>query len=82
LTDRQCPGWFKFGGVEFFKINISHSIGDQKAWDNQTAIYLVRSIWGFSHAYLLRESLAASNSVWGYRLHVGHATARWFRAVC
>ena len=34
-------GWFKFGGVEFFKINITKSVGDQKAWDNKTPIYLL-----------------------------------------
>lgn len=33
-------GWFKFGGVEFFKVNIAHSIGEQAAWDNRTGIYL------------------------------------------
>ena len=33
-------GWFKFGGVEFFKINISSYLGDEKAWNNKTAIYL------------------------------------------
>jgi len=33
-------GWFKFGGVEFFKVNIAQAIGEQKAWDNRTAIYL------------------------------------------
>jgi solute carrier family 25 phosphate transporter 3 len=33
-------GWFKFGGVEFFKIQFSQSLGDQKAWDNKTPIYL------------------------------------------
>jgi len=33
-------GWFKFGGVEFFKINIAQSIGEKKAWENRTAIYL------------------------------------------
>jgi len=33
-------GWFKFGGVEFFKINIAQSIGERRAWDNRTAIYL------------------------------------------
>jgi len=33
-------GWFKFGGVEFFKINIAQSVGERKAWDNRTAIYL------------------------------------------
>ena len=36
-------GWFKFGGVEFFKINITKSIGDQTAWDNRQKIYLVAS---------------------------------------
>lgn len=34
-------GWFKFGGVEFFKINIAESLGERKAWDNKTSIYLV-----------------------------------------
>jgi solute carrier family 25 phosphate transporter 3 len=33
-------GWFKFGGVEFFKINIANAIGEQAAWDNRTNIYL------------------------------------------
>merc|ERR1711934_5454 len=33
-------GWFKFGGVEFFKINITRSVGEQKAYDNRTVIYL------------------------------------------
>lgn len=33
-------GWFKFGGVEFFKVNIAQSIGEQAAWDNRTGIYL------------------------------------------
>lgn len=33
-------GWFKFGGVEFFKINIAKSLGEEKAWDNKTKIYL------------------------------------------
>jgi solute carrier family 25 phosphate transporter 3 len=36
-------GWFKFGGVEFFKINITKTIGEQKAWDNKTSIYLLAS---------------------------------------
>jgi solute carrier family 25 phosphate transporter 3 len=36
-------GWFKFGGVELFKINIAQSIGPQRAWDNRTGIYLVAS---------------------------------------
>jgi len=33
-------GWFKFGGVEFFKIKAAAAVGEQKAWDNRTAIYL------------------------------------------
>jgi solute carrier family 25 phosphate transporter 3 len=36
-------GWFKFGGVEFFKVNFAHALGEQKAWDNKTSIYLVAS---------------------------------------
>merc|ERR1719159_240295 len=33
-------GWFKFGGVELFKINAAKAMGERKAWDNRTAIYL------------------------------------------
>lgn len=33
-------GWFKFGGVEFFKVNAAKSMGEEKAWDNKTTIYL------------------------------------------
>eukprot|EP00959_Pyramimonas_sp_CCMP1952_P171220 3577689-Pyramimonas_sp.AAC.1 len=33
-------GWFKFGGVEFFKINAAQSLGPQGAWDNRQGIYL------------------------------------------
>jgi len=33
-------GWFKFGGVEFFKVSANNILGEQKAFDNQTAIYL------------------------------------------
>jgi len=33
-------GWFKFGGVEFFKINMTSALGEQAAWDNRTSIYL------------------------------------------
>merc|ERR1719454_1173753 len=33
-------GWFKFGGVEFFKIKAAAALGEKKAWDNRTAIYL------------------------------------------
>lgn len=36
-------GWFKFGGVEFFKINMANSVGEQAAWDNRTYIYLAAS---------------------------------------
>merc|ERR1712159_60414 len=34
-------GWFKFGGVEFFKITFAKSLGEQKAYNNRTGIYLV-----------------------------------------
>ena len=34
-------GWFKFGGVEFFKINMAAYFGDEKAWAYRTIIYLV-----------------------------------------
>jgi solute carrier family 25 (mitochondrial phosphate transporter), member 3 len=34
-------GWFKFGGVEFFKINITAQLGPEKAWENKTSIYMV-----------------------------------------
>jgi solute carrier family 25 phosphate transporter 3 len=33
-------GWFKFGGVEFFKIKAVESMGEDAAWKNKTAIYL------------------------------------------
>jgi len=33
-------GWFKFGGVEFFKVNIAKRLGDQSAFDNRNSIYL------------------------------------------
>jgi solute carrier family 25 phosphate transporter 3 len=33
-------GWFKFGGVEFFKVQLAQMLGEQAAWDNRTAIYL------------------------------------------
>jgi len=33
-------GWFKFGGVEFFKIKAANALGEKKAWENRTAIYL------------------------------------------
>lgn len=33
-------GWFKFGGVEFFKINAVKALGEEKAWDLKTPIYL------------------------------------------
>jgi solute carrier family 25 phosphate transporter 3 len=36
-------GWFKFGGVEYFKINFTKSLGDEAAWENRTVIYLVAS---------------------------------------
>ena len=33
-------GFFKFGGVEFFKINAAKSLGEEKAWEMKTPIYL------------------------------------------
>ncbi|KAL7456075.1 hypothetical protein ACHAWC_007578 [Mediolabrus comicus] len=33
-------GWFKFGGVEFFKIKAVETMGEEAAWNNKTAIYL------------------------------------------
>eukprot|EP00286_Rhodomonas_abbreviata_P029059 CAMPEP_0181293116 /NCGR_PEP_ID=MMETSP1101-20121128/2889_1 /TAXON_ID=46948 /ORGANISM="Rhodomonas abbreviata, Strain Caron Lab Isolate" /LENGTH=338 /DNA_ID=CAMNT_0023397673 /DNA_START=23 /DNA_END=1039 /DNA_ORIENTATION=+ len=33
-------GWFKFGGVEFFKIQFATALGEEKTWDNKTSIYL------------------------------------------
>jgi len=33
-------GWFKFGGVEYFKINAAQSLGEEKAWEYKTVIYL------------------------------------------
>jgi solute carrier family 25 phosphate transporter 3 len=33
-------GWFKFGGVEFFKITAAQKLGDESAWANRTLIYL------------------------------------------
>jgi len=33
-------GWFKFGGVEFFKIQAVEALGTEKAWENKTPIYL------------------------------------------
>jgi solute carrier family 25 phosphate transporter 3 len=33
-------GWFKFGGVEFFKIQMAQRLGEQASWENRNAIYL------------------------------------------
>ena len=33
-------GWFKFGGVEFFKIQAVKAMGEEKAWERKTAIYM------------------------------------------
>lgn len=33
-------GWFKFGGVEFFKIKAVESMGEEAAWEKKTTIYL------------------------------------------
>lgn len=36
-------GWFKFGGVEFFKVRFANALGERKAWENRTSIYLASS---------------------------------------
>jgi solute carrier family 25 phosphate transporter 3 len=36
-------GWFKFGGVEFFKTYFCKKWGDQYAWENRNKIYLASS---------------------------------------
>ena len=33
-------GWFKFGGVEYFKVKSSQALGDENSWKYRTAIYL------------------------------------------
>merc|ERR1712071_674586 len=33
-------GWFKFGGVEYFKIKAVESLGEEAAWEKKTVIYL------------------------------------------
>ena len=33
-------GWFKFGGVEYFKIQFVKALGEEKAWNNRNSIYL------------------------------------------
>jgi solute carrier family 25 phosphate transporter 3 len=33
-------GWFKFGGVEYFKIQAAQSMTEQQTWDNRNTIYL------------------------------------------
>lgn len=34
-------GWFKFGGVEFFKTKIAGALGEEEAWKKRQGIYLV-----------------------------------------
>merc|ERR1719198_939884 len=36
-------GWFKFGGVEYFKINITSTIGEEAAWNSKNVICLASS---------------------------------------
>jgi len=33
-------GWFKFGGVELLKVSAAKALGEKKAYENKTAIYL------------------------------------------
>jgi len=42
-TGYFVQGWFKFGGVEFFKVTFANNLGERKAWDNRTSIYLASS---------------------------------------
>eukprot|EP00466_Bigelowiella_natans_P011837 jgi/Bigna1/42249/e_gw1.62.28.1 len=37
-------GWFKFGGVEFFKINFAQQLGEARAWELRIPIYLGAAI--------------------------------------
>merc|ERR1711998_106285 len=36
-------GWFKFGGYELLKVNLTKSYGDQGAWDNRAMLSAVAS---------------------------------------
>jgi len=36
-------GWFKFGGVELFKVQFVKAIGEEQAWDSRLSIYLASS---------------------------------------
>ena len=36
-------GWFKFGGVEYFKLKIGRALGEEKAFENRNKIYLASS---------------------------------------
>lgn len=36
-------GWFKFGGVEYFKITLTKILGEKKAYENRNSIYLAAS---------------------------------------
>ena len=35
-----AQGWFKFGGVEFFKIKSAEALGTENAWKYRLPIYL------------------------------------------
>lgn len=35
-------GWFKFGGVEYFKVQASLNMTPQATWENRNSIYLGR----------------------------------------
>merc|ERR1719506_2007923 len=41
IVGYAVQGFFKFGGVEFFKIKMVDSMGVEKAWENKTPICLV-----------------------------------------
>jgi solute carrier family 25 phosphate transporter 3 len=42
-NSKLIKGWFKFGGVEFFKIKMANHYGEQRAWEKRTSIYLLAS---------------------------------------
>jgi len=42
-------GWWKFGGFEFFKVNLARSYGDQGAWDNR---FMLNSIAAASAEFI------------------------------
>eukprot|EP01124_Arcella_intermedia_P023975 TRINITY_DN393_c1_g2_i1.p1 TRINITY_DN393_c1_g2~~TRINITY_DN393_c1_g2_i1.p1 ORF type:complete len:314 (+),score=38.24 TRINITY_DN393_c1_g2_i1:143-1084(+) len=42
-TGYFVQGWFKFGGVEFFKVHLASAMSQEEAWNRRTSIYLASS---------------------------------------